>query len=115
MPHGPDTTRDGQIRGDRNLNPADFHFTVHPESLEEFEAESHDEFRIRMFHQGNYQAGGDYFTDDWDEVQAMVGDISNWGTGTTTSLLPDPTTDYAISEQADYDQHLEDTGEDEGW
>jgi len=69
MPHGPDTTRDGQSRGDRNLNPADFHFSVHPESLEEFEAESHDEFRIRTFHGDKYVAGADYFTDDYDEVQ----------------------------------------------
>ena len=106
------------------LDPDDIVFTVHPNSPEEFEAESHDEFRIRMFHRGNYQAGADYFTDDFDEVQAMVSDISNWGTGTTMdgrwhpapSLLPDPTTDYAISEQADYDQHIAETGgSNRGW
>ena len=98
------------------LDPDDIVFPVHPNSPEEFEAESHDEFRIRMFHRGNYQAGADYFTDDFDEVQAMVSDISNWGTGTATSLLPDPTTDYAISEQADYDQHIAETGgSSQGW
>ena len=98
------------------IDPDDIVFTVHPNSPEEFEAESHDEFRIRMFHRGNYQAGADYFTDDFDEVQAMVSDISNWGTGTATSLLPDPTTDYAISEQADYDQHIAETGgSNRGW
>ena len=106
------------------IDPDDIVFTVHPNSPEEFEAESHDEFRIRMFHRGNYQAGADYFTDDFDEVQAMVSDISNWGTGTTMdgrwhpapSLLPDPTTDYAISEQADYDQHIAETGgSNRGW
>ena len=106
------------------IDPDDIVFTVHPNSPEEFEAESHDEFRIRMFHRGNYQAGADYFTDDFDEVQAMVSDISNWGTGTTMdgrwhpgpSLLPDPTTDYAISEQADYDQHIAETGgSSQGW
>ena len=98
------------------IDPDDIVFTVHPNSPEEFEAESHDEFRIRMFHRGNYQAGADYFTDDFDEVQAMVSDISNWGTGTATSLLPDPTTDYAISEQADYDQHIAETGgSSQGW
>ena len=98
------------------IDPDDIVFTVHPNSPEEFEAESHDEFRIRMFHRGNYQAGADYFTDDFDEVQAMVSDISNWGTGTATSLLPAPTTDYAISEQADYDQHIAETGgSSQGW
>ena len=106
------------------IDPDDIVFTVHPNSPEEFEAESHDEFRIRMFHRGNYQAGADYFTDDFDEVQAMVSDISNWGTGTTMdgrwhpapSLLPDPTTDYAISEQADYDQYIAETGgSSQGW
>ena len=98
------------------IDPDDIVFTVHPNSPEEFEAESHDEFRIRMFHRGNYQAGADYFTDDFDEVQAMVSDISNWGTGTATSLLPDPTTDYAISEQADYDQYIAETGgSSQGW
>jgi hypothetical protein len=111
MPHGPDTTRDGQSRGDRNLNPADFHFSVHPESLEVFEAESHDEFRIRTFHGDKYVAGADYFTDDYDEVQAMVNDPAS----RQMHQLPDPTTDHAVSEQADYDQHLEDTGEEEGW
>ena len=98
------------------IDPDDIVFTVHPNSPEEFEAESHDEFRIRMFHRGNYQAGADYFTDDFDEVQAMVSDISNWGTGTATSLLPDPTTDYAIDEQADYDQYIAETGgSSQGW
>ena len=98
------------------LDPDDIVFTVHPNSPEEFEAESHDEFRIRMFHRGDYQAGADYFTDDFDEVQAMVSDISNWGTGTATSLLPDPTTDYAIDEQADYDQYIAETGgSSQGW
>ena len=90
------------------IEPSDLGFTVHPQSPEEFEAESHDEYRIRLFHRGHYQAGADYFTDDWDEVQEMLSDVSNWGTG-TTNMLPDPTTDYAISEQADYDQHLDDT------
>ena len=93
------------------IEPSDLGFTVHPQSPEEFEAESHDEYRIRLFHRGTYQAGADYFTDDWDEVQEMVSDPSNWGGGGTVhNLLPDPTTDFAISEQADYNQHLEDTG-----
>ena len=96
------------------IEPSDLGFTVHPQSPEEFEAESHDEYRIRLFHRGTYQAGADYFTDDWDEVQEMISDPSNWGGGGTVhNLLPDPTTDYAIAEQADYVQHLEDTGMDE--
>ena len=67
-----------------------------------------------MFHRGNYQAGADYFTDDFDEVQAMVSDISNWGTGSPS--LPDPTTSHAIDEQADYDQHIAETGgSSQGW
>ena len=96
------------------IEPSDLGFTVHPQSPEEFEAESHDEYRIRLFHRGTYQAGADYFTDDWDEVQEMISDPSNWGGGGTVhNLLPDPTTDYAMAEQVDYDQHLRDTGMDE--
>ena len=98
------------------IDPDDIVFTVSPNNPEELRSELGDEFRIRMFHRGNYQAGADYFTDDFDEVQAMVSDISNWGTGTATSLLPDPTTDYAISEQADYDQYIAETGgSSQGW
>ena len=98
------------------IDPDDIVFTVSPNNPEELRSELGDEFRIRMFHRGNYQAGADYFTDDFDEVQAMVSDISNWGTGTATSLLPDPTTDYAIDEQADYDQYIAETGgSSQGW
>ena len=98
------------------IDPDDIVFTVSPNSPEELRSELGDEFHIRMFHRGNYQAGTDYFTDDFDEVQAMVSDVSNWGTGTMTSLLPDPTTDYAISEQADYDQYIaEPGGSSQGW
>ena len=97
---------------------SDIEFTVHPTSPEEAENMAESEFRIRMFHQGNYQAGGDYFTDDWDEVQAMISDPSSlWGSGGTGRvMLPDPDTDFARMEQADYDQHLEDIGEfDQFW
>jgi len=98
------------------VDPDDIVFTVHPSSPEEFEAESHDEFRIRMFHRGDYQAGADYFTDDFDEVQAMVSDPANWGAGDARVSLPDPTSDAALAEQVDYDQHIAETGgSNRGW
>ncbi len=98
------------------VDPEDIVFTVHPSSPEEFEAESHDEFRIRMFHRGDYQAGADYFTDDFDEVQAMVSDPANWGAGDARVSLPDPTSDAALAEQVDYDQHIAETGgSNRGW
>ena len=98
------------------VDPDDIVFTVHPSSPEEFEAESHDEFRVRMFHRGDYQAGADYFTDDFDEVQAMVSDPANWGAGDARVSLPDPTSDAALAEQVDYDQHIAETGgSNRGW
>ena len=94
------------------VDPDDIVFTVHPSSPEEFEAESHDEFRIRMFHRGDYQAGADYFTDDFDEVQEVFGNPAVAG----IVLLPDPLTHTALAEQVDYDQHIAETGgSNRGW
>ena len=94
------------------VDPDDIVFTVHPSSPEEFEAESHDEFRIRMFHRGDYQAGADYFTDDFDEVQEVFGNPAVAG----SVLLPDPLTHTALAEQVDYDQHIAETGgSNRGW
>ena len=94
------------------VDPDDIVFTVHPSSPEEFEAESHDEFRVRMFHRGDYQAGADYFTDDFDEVQEVFGNPAVAG----IVLLPDPLTHTALAEQVDYDQHIAETGgSNRGW
>ena len=98
--------------GPVQVDPEDIVFTVHPSSPEEFEAESHDEFRVRMFHRGDYQAGADYFTDDFDEVQEVFGNPAVAG----IVLLPDPLTHTALAEQVDYDQHIAETGgSNRGW
>jgi len=55
------------------------------------------EFRVRLFIDGVYQAGADYFTDDKEDAQVTAAMMVKNGTET------DKTTDFAKSEQADFD------------
>jgi hypothetical protein len=85
--------------------PNDWHWTVTPESPEAFEAESHDEYRVRTFFKGEHQPGGDYFATDWDEA------LENMQTNLTAPPEPDYS-DVYIDEHHDYENYLSDIGED---
>lgn len=55
------------------------------------------EYRIRLFIDGNYQAGADYFTDDQqDAIKTAALMLENAG-------YSDKTTDFAKDEQAEYE------------
>lgn len=58
------------------------------------------EYRVRLFVDGFYQAGADYFTTDkQDAIDTAIQMVKNGG-------ISDKTTDFAIDEQADFDSEL---------
>lgn len=62
----------------------------------------HDgEYRVRLFINGEYQAGADYFTDDKQDARDTAAHMQANGT------YSDKTTDFAIAEQADYNAETE--------
>lgn len=124
MPVGPDTDRQGASRTDRATGAPsshrDWHWTVSPDSPEEFEAESHDEYRVRTFFKGSHVAGADHFTDDFGEALENM-QLSTWhenisvggvhpNVGNTPNI--DPFSEHAADERRDYTDHLESIGED---
>ncbi len=58
------------------------------------------EYRVRLFVDGVYQAGADYFTDDRDDAIATAELMRQQGG------ISDKTTDFAKAEQADYDEDV---------
>jgi hypothetical protein len=58
---------------------------------------SDDEFRVRLFIGGEYQAGADYFTDDREDAKGTAAAMIE------TAGISDKTTDFAKDEQADFD------------
>jgi len=56
-----------------------------------------DEFRVRLFIDGEYQAGADYFTDDREDAKGTAAAMIE------TAGFSDKTTDFAVDEQADFD------------
>lgn len=55
------------------------------------------EYRVRLFVDGVYQAGADYFTDDKQDAESTAKHMElNGG-------ISDKTTDFAKDEQEDYD------------
>ena len=62
---------------------------------------SHDgEYRVRLFVDGEYQSGADYFTTDkQDAKDTALAMTKNGG-------ISDKTTDFAKDEQADYESEL---------
>lgn len=65
------------------------------------------EYRVRLFINGEYQAGADYFTDDKQDAVATAKHMQANGT------YSDKTTDFAITEQADYNAEAETETDDE--
>ena len=59
------------------------------------------EYRVRLFINGEYQAGADYFTDDKQDARDTAAHMQANGT------YSDKTTDFAIAEQADYNAEAE--------
>ena len=59
------------------------------------------EYRVRLFIDGKYQAGADYFTDDKADA------IKTGSAMIRTAVESDKATDEALSEQSDYDNETE--------
>lgn len=59
--------------------------------------EEYNEYRVRLFVDGAYQAGADYFTDDKQDAKETAKHMKAFGG------LSDKTTDFAKTEQADFD------------
>lgn len=60
------------------------------------------EYRVRLFANGAYQAGADYFTSDkQDAIDTAKHMQINGG-------ITDKTTSFAIEEQADFDEMIKD-------
>ena len=55
------------------------------------------EYRVRLFIDEVYQAGADYFTDDKQDAIDTAKHME------ANAKVSDKTTDFAIAEQADYD------------
>ena len=119
MPIGPDTDRQGSGRTDRATGApsshSDWHWTVSPESPEEFEAESHEEYRVRTFFKGSHVAGADHFTGDFDEALENM-QLDNWheniSVGGVHPNVGNTVSEHAAGERRDYTDHLESIGED---
>ncbi len=58
---------------------------------------NYNEYRVRLFIGGKYQAGADYFTDDRRDAEDTAKQMELKG------CVSDKTTDFAISEQEDYE------------
>lgn len=64
------------------------------------------EYRVRLFVDGIYQAGADYYTNDKQDAEGTAAHmIANGG-------ISDKTTDFAIEEQVDYNEENDDNGND---
>jgi hypothetical protein len=60
-----------------------------------------NEYRVRLFIDGIYQAGADYFTDDHQDAKDTASGMAR------NASQSDKTTDFAKAEQSDFDNGLD--------
>lgn len=58
----------------------------------------YNEYRVRLFIDGSYQAGADYYTDNKEDAKSTAKNMAE------NAKYSDKTTDFANEEQAEYDE-----------